>query len=149
MLQTSFHFQSPPVGFWEDGYVLGYLHGSIAVLAKMSSRGKLSGGDLGIVARNVYESLAGGHGGITISHILKFASEKDDDFAVGMENEAKCVMVAYGDSGFEDDQDVKIAREIAIGTRITSASSEPLTTAEIAGALQFQLFNGMIRRRFG
>lgn len=139
-----------PSGFWDDPYVLGYLGGTAAIFAKMTTQGKIAGESLGQVMITVYETLSGLDGVEISKKVLLLQSSNDKDFLKGLGNADKTICVAYGIEGYEDDPDVVEAKELVkkMGPDFAFLG-ETTEAAQISGCLTQMLFYQVVRDRLG
>jgi hypothetical protein len=140
-----------PPGFWEDPYVLGYLSGCIGIFAKLSTNGKIAGGDLGLVMINVLNEVSNSRGMEIAQRVIEFQHRNNSDFAKGVANADKAVSVAYGLRDYDADPDVIAARSTAAATDSFMTSMAPSSTeaSKVSGVLQMTLFYDVVRARLG
>lgn len=139
-----------PEGFWEDAYVLGFLNGCIGIMAKMATRGKIDGGDLGQVMIGVFDAISGGQGSEIATRVIPLQESEDTEFLRGVTSAAKTISVAYGFPDYDTDPDVVAARRLAKSmSSVSSIFAGPSEAAQVAGALHKMLFFNVVRDRLG
>jgi hypothetical protein len=151
MIRSIAMFGDLPKGFWEDPYVLGYLNGCGSMFAKLSTRGKINGMDLGLALTDAMNTLSGGQGSAISSRTLALHKANDPDMKLGMSNAIKCVSYTFGLSEFPGDADVAAAKRIGANMGDTFREPGDPTTerAQTAGALSVLLFQQVVRKRLG
>ena len=142
-----------PSGFWDDPYVVGFLTAYINQFAKLSTRGKISDDDLGMVIIDVFEVISGQSAEPIARRGLELQNSRDADYAKGVDNALKVFSVCFGQKHYDNDPDVIKARELSnqlgdFGLR--SATGGPMSeTARVGGTLQNMLFYQIVFERLG
>lgn len=142
-----------PPGFWDDPYVLGFLTAYIRQFAKLSTRGKIGGDDLGMVYGDVFEAISGQSWEPIARRSLELQNSGNADYAKGFDNALKVFSVCFGQKHYDDDPDVIKARELSnqlgdFGLRSTTGG--PMNeTARVGGTLQDILFYRVVFERLG
>ncbi len=136
-----------PKDFWSDPYVLGFLTGCIMPFATIATNGRLGGQEIGEVGVRVYAELAPEHDETIWDAMLAFKGSSD--YQLGMTNADKCLTVACGVPGHEDDPDVLEAKATAaqLAPSLTSVLGPSSPEAATAGALMSMLFYDVVRKR--
>ncbi len=143
-----------PPGFWDDPYVLGFLHGVIGIFTRMAGGRDFSSEDKGRVLIDTFSNISGQDGMTITRKVLALTQAKDPDYVAAVHNADKLLSITYGIPGYENDPDVLEASKNAEGLAAISAdlgivSSSDSPNAAITGALQMRLYYDVVVKRFG
>ena len=129
--------------------MIGYLMGSIALVARLATNDRLATDELGKVINDVFANVAPQHYTTIQDAIGAFEQQGDPDAKLGFTNGEKCVAVGCGLPGYDDDTDVLKARTMAteLSPKLGLGPSNP--TVEAGGTLIRMLFHDMVRKRLG
>jgi hypothetical protein len=133
--------------------VLDFLTAYINQFAKLSTRGKISGDDMGMVYMDVFEAISGQKWVPIVRRSLELQNSRDADYAKGVDNALKVFSVCFGQKHYDDDPDVIKARELSNKPGdfgLLSITGGPMNeTARVGGTLQDMLFYRVVFERLG
>ena len=129
-----------PKHFWDDPYVLGFLSGAIVAVNLEETGGQLKGAKMGKVLMDVLSQLSQ----LTPLDIgSKVAKQiQHPDFINGQKNADKMFTVGFGLPYYDDDPDVKAAKERAEQdpSAMASALYGPIDLSARQGAAAQEVF---------
>lgn len=85
-----------PPGFWDSGYIIGFLHLLIGYYAKIATDGKITGEGLGYVAEEVYTALAHQDGAAILRRATGLINSQDKEFNRGADDATTVFFYSIG-----------------------------------------------------
>lgn len=133
-----------PRQFWRDPFVLGFFVGTIALMSRLATKGKLNSEQAGHVMIDTLKDL-GGYAADFNDRIEALIREQNPDYLLGMRNSETVITYVMDLQPMPDDPDVAAATELARETSLTGK----VDRAEIGGSLMHLLFHRIVQKRLG
>ena len=135
------HSYGLPAGFWQDSYVLGFMHFSIGIFAKAATRGKVSGEVLGRVLADAFTGLSNLNGVAIANRATDLAISGDPGFDKGASDAS--VVQGYALGMLKDDDE----HDLVLRAKNVASKSGTIDRSAVVGAMLMLSFIHEVKSR--